>query len=541
MANESHETPSANSTPAPRVAGPLVRATKAPPGGVDDVVKDWHRLAPAFITSAAIHLALCILFLLLHGPASGETAGMEQAVVQTKVEDEKQYNLENPDIGNDPDLRTNYDMPRIEDISVPGPVNPSEEVGILNADPNAVKETVPPPPGLGDNRGQGGGVDSNVFGKGNAIGFAGGMGGPLMKPGGFGGRSGATRERMVTEGGGNSRSEAAVARGLIWLVNHQSSDGKWSLDGFMNGRCNCQNGGQNNDIAGTAFGLLPLLGAGQTHKGGGKNASAYSKNVERALKYLMLKQNKDGNFGGGMYAHGLATIAICEAYGLTSDPALQKPAQQAINYICFAQSKEKGGWRYTPRGDSDTSVTGWEVMALKSGQMAGLDVPSPVLEGATRWLNSCASPDQGAYGYTGPVSDSSDGTAMTAVGLLCRQYLGWGPRAPGLQAGVQKLQRTMPGAPRASMYYNYYATQVMHHMGGPNWKTWNEKMRDLLVNSQDEGHDPKHVHQKGSWFFPRDPHHTAGGRLMMTSLSLLTLEVYYRHLPLYRRDMAGTK
>jgi hypothetical protein len=538
MGADPHETPSANSTPAPRGGAVLVRVAKAPPSGVDEVVKDWHRLLPAFITSMAVHCALGILFLCLHGPASGETANMEQAVVDTKVEDEKQYNLENPDIGNDPDLRTNYDMPRIEDISVPGPVNPSEEVGILNADPNAVKETVPPPPGLGDNRGQGGGVDSTIFGKGNAVGFAGGMGGPLMKPGGFGGRSGATRERMVTEGGGNSRSEAAVARGLIWLVQHQSTDGKWSLDGFMKGRCNCQFGGQQNDTAGTAFGLLPLLGAGQTHKGGGKNASAYAKNVERALKYLMLKQSSDGNFGGGMYAHGLATIAICEAYGLTSDPALQRPAQQAINFICAAQNKEKGGWRYQPRTDSDTSVTGWEVMALKSGQMAGLDVPSPVLEGATRWLNHCASPDGGGYGYTGPADGAS---AMTAVGLLCRQYLGWGPRAPGLQAGVKKLQTLPPNNPRASMYYNYYATQVMHHMGGPAWKDWNEKMRDFLINSQDEGRDPKHTHQKGSWFFPKDPHHTAGGRLMMTSLPLLTLEVYYRHLPLYRRDMAGAK
>ncbi|HEV3203784.1 MAG TPA: prenyltransferase/squalene oxidase repeat-containing protein [Gemmataceae bacterium] len=502
--------------------------------GVDPAIRDWRRLVPAWIASGVIHLILLALFVLIHGPSRGDSIFLEQTIIETKVEDERQYNLENADIGNDPDLPTNYDMPRIEEISVPGPANPSEEVGILNADPNAAKQTVPPPPGLGDNTGQGGGVDSNIFGKGSTFGTAGGLGGPLMKPGSFGGRSGATRERMVVEGGGNTRSEAAVARGLEWFANHQAADGKWSLDGFMNGRCNCAGGGRNNDTAGTAFGLLPLLGAGQTHKGGGKTGK-YTKNVEKAIKYLMLKQNKEGDFGGGMYAHGLATIAICEAYGLTSDPILQRPAQQAINYIVKAQS-DNGGWRYTPKGGGDTSVVGWQVMALKSAQMAGLDVPSPTLDGAKKWLDSCASPDGGAYGYQGPGNGPS---AMTAVGLLCRQYLGWGMRNPGLQIGVEKLKQLPPSSRGTNMYYNYYATQVMHHMGGEAWQFWNPKIRDMLVDKQDQGNTPKRAHQKGSWDSTGDSYHGAGGRIMMSSLALLTLEVYYRHLPLYRRDQLG--
>jgi hypothetical protein len=481
---------------------------------------------------------MVVLFLLLGGPAMTRDA-TEDTVVETKVDDEnKEYNLENPDIGNNPDLPTNYDIPRLADVSVPGAVNASEKVGILNADPNAAPQTIPPPPGFGTNEGQGGGVDANFFGKASTQGFTGGMGGKMI-PGGFGGRSGGTRERMAMEGGGNGPSEAAVARALEWFANHQSNDGHWSLDGFMNNRCNCTNGGQHNDTAGTAFGLLPLLGAGQTHKGGGKNASKYTKNVDKAIKWLMLNQKADGNLGGGMYSHGLATIALCEAYGLTSDPNLQKPAQKAINYIVKAQS-DNGGWRYTPRSGGDTSVVGWQVMALKSGQMAGLDVPSLTLEGAKKWLDSCASEDKGAYGYTGPVDNSSAGTAMTAVGLLCRQYLNWGPKNPGLQAGVEKLKNTPPGKV-PNMYYYYYATQVMHHMGGPAWEFWNPKMRDMLVAKQDQGNTPKHEHQRGSWSPQGDAFNGAGGRLMMSSLSCLTLEVYYRHLPLYRRDQVGTK
>jgi hypothetical protein len=86
------------------------------------------------------------------------------------------------------------------------------------------------------------------------------------------------------------------------------------------------------------------------------------------------------------------------------------------------------------------------------------------------------------------------------------------------------------------MYYYYYATQVMHHFGGEAWEKWNPKMRDTLIARQDKGTDRAHPHQKGSWPAAGDAYGDYGGRLMVTSLSLLTLEVYYRHLPLYRRD-----
>jgi hypothetical protein len=153
---------------------------------------------------------------------------------------------------------------------------------------------------------------------------------------------------------------------------------------------------------------------------------------------------------------------------------------------------------------------------------------------ATKWLDSCQTADGGGYGYI----DAQATPTMTAVGLLCRQYLGWGPRNPGLIAGVNRLKQTLPGS-MPSMYYHYYATQVMHHMGGEAWEFWNPKMRDKLIRDQDPGN--KVEHQKGSWSPAGDLHGGAGGRMMSTSLALLTLEVYYRHLPLYRRDFGGMR
>ena len=69
-------------------------------------------------------------------------------------------------------------------------------------------------------------------------------------------------------------------------------------------------------------------------------------------------------------------------------------------------------------------------------------------------------------------------------------------------------------------------------MGGDAWDFWNKGttgkngMRDILIERQEKD---------GSWNPQGDGHAGAGGRIMQTSLSLLTLEVYYRHLPLYQR------
>lgn len=353
-----------------------------------------------------------------------------------------------------------------------------------------------------------------------------------LVPGGFGGRSGALRIQMVQEGGGNAASEATVAAGLKWLALHQAEDGHWSLGKFNEVRqCECKGaGGSNNDVAATAFGLLPFLAAGQTHKEGANKGNLYVKEVDRALKYFDLKQNKYGEIHSNMYAQGLATIALCEAYGMTGHEALKRPAQRAVDYIVEAQSKE-GGWRYASchkgPGGYDTSIGGWQMAALKSGQLAGLKVPDKTFKGASDWLDAAQSENGAAYGYASPQQGTP---ATSASGLLCRQYLGWSPRQPSLRTGVDNLHKIGPQA--NNMYYSYYATQIIHHVGGTDWEKWNPKMRDDLIAAQDKG--DKTPHQKGSWYDLKDSCSSGqGGRIMQTSLSLLTLEVYYRHAPLY--------
>jgi hypothetical protein len=284
-------------------------------------------------------------------------------------------------------------------------------------------------------------------------------------------------------------------------------------------------------VAATGLGLLPFLGAGKTHKPAKDNP--FDKTIGRGLRVLMRGQDpKRGNLGGGAYGHGIGTIALCEAYGLTQDPNLRLAAQRAVNYIVLAQN-EKGGWRYSPGQEGDLSVTGWQVMALKSAQMAGLDVPAVTLKRVDRFLDRLVAPNEG-YGYT----DTNPTPTMSAVGLLCRQFMhGWGPRNLRLIKGINANLKTTPPGTRKDAYYHYYATQVLYHFGGDAWKDWNAKMREGLVTTQERDRDNVNY---GSWTSAGDAWGSSGGRLMVTSLNLLTLEVYYRYLPLYYRDKASS-
>ena len=232
-----------------------------------------------------------------------------------------------------------------------------------------------------------------------------------------------------------------------------------------------------------------------------------------------------------MYSHGLCAIALCEAYAMTHDKGLIGPAQGSINFIVNAQDPVGGGWRYGPRTAGDTSVVGWQLMALKSGHMGYLQVPPNVVKGAVKFLDTVSADSGAFYGYTGP----GKGSATTAVGLLSRMYLGWDKDHPALERGVQWMSEKGPsvGEGRANMYFNYYATQVMRHYEGDEWKKWNEVMREFLVNSQETK-----GHATGSWAFSGDHGADRGGRLYCTSMATMVLEVYYRHMPIYSKAAA---
>ena len=329
----------------------------------------------------------------------------------------------------------------------------------------------------------------------------------------FAARDPVRRQEVVRREGGTERTELAVADGLAWLSIQQQPDGHWTLPK------NAQHG--QSGAAATALALLPYLGAGQTHVTG-RHRDA----VRNGLIWLLRQQKDDGDLRGnsqkttGMYAHGLATIVLCEALAMTADPALREPARRAVDFIVKAQHAA-GGWRYEPGEAGDLSVTGWQVMALESARSAGLTVPLETLDKAGKFLDSVQSSGGSRYCYQ-PGREPT--AAMTAEGLLCRVYLGTSPADLRVLAGARwLLDENPPERDEPNIYYWYYGTQLMHQVGGPEWDEWNRQMRELFLDMQVQaGSDG------GSWT-PRGGHADSGGRLYMTALATCILEAYYRH------------
>lgn len=340
----------------------------------------------------------------------------------------------------------------------------------------------------------------------------------------FGPRNGAARAAAVRQRGGSAESEAAVERALAWLALHQGGDGSWRFD-LSNCRClgGCGHAGRiTSTTAATGIALLPFLGAGHTHRAG-----PYQETVSRALYYLVGRVQPTPRGGdlteGTMYGQGVATLALAEALAMTGDDMLAQPASDAVKFIVTAQDHYGGGWRYLPGQSGDTTVTAWQLAALKSAALAGLEVPTPTIDGVRRFLDRVQARGGECYGYLAPQTKP----CTSAIGLFCRLHTGWEERDT-LDRGLAALAK--PGPAPAAVYQNFYLAQALLQADHAAWPKWNARNRDQLVACQ-----ARVGHEAGSWSFA-DPETAPGGRLGHTALAVLTLEVYYRLLPLYRPE-----
>jgi hypothetical protein len=446
-----------------------------------------------------------------------------------------------------------------------------------------------------------------------------GVGGGGMA-GCFGYRDGGGRRQATKRFGGSPATESAVEAALLWLKRHQEPGGywdahKWKDTGrvFVNrNRGNVKRPATDRvNVSMTGMAMLSFLGAGYTAKAG-KHKATVAGAQNWMLKVLDDRANagqKYGTFDTCNYTQGMATLAIAEAYGMTKTPELRKAAQAAIDVIIANQGPYEA-WNYRDKkgkaGRNDTSVSGWNLMALKSAKIAGLKVDSGAFQGCMRWLDAATDPANGKCSYSGYVGGKrrsvrrgSGSEAMWAAGMLMRQFMGAKRDDPILQKAAKTIgekqpswetttipartypartypartypartipartiggktypartipartipartipARTIPARKSSrniNLYYWYYATLCMFQMGDDVWKTWNVNMKKALIGNQRKGGplDGSKQDVDGSWDPIGGGHVSYGGRVFSTSLGALTLEVYYRYLPLYTQQ-----
>jgi len=338
------------------------------------------------------------------------------------------------------------------------------------------------------------------------------------------------RMGLVLQFGGSAETEAAVQAALVWLTTNQAPDGRWDADAHGAGRearilgHDRGGAGAKADTGITGLALLALMAAGHTHL-----KSEHREAVQHGLEFLLRSQKTDGNLAGEaelyarIYCHGIATLAISEAYAITGDRRLQPYVQRAVAYTLASQHPTTGGWRYLPGDTGDMSQFGWQLLSLKSAELGGSEIPPLTRAGMERFLESVTSGRQRGLASYRPGEQPS--RTMTAEALVCRYFL---KRCTPDQAeeAAKFLLEEQPGGGPINFYYWYYATLALQQTQGDAWRTWNERLTARLLASQ-----RTRGSQAGSW--DADPvWGNYGGRVFSTALAALCLESYYRYLPM---------
>ena len=361
----------------------------------------------------------------------------------------------------------------------------------------------------------------------------------------------AAKQRLFDDGG-NEATWKCIQTALAWFQRQQQSAGNWQLHA---GYPDAGERVLRTDTGATALAMLCLIGAGNTHEQGD-----FQSTVARGRNWLVGVQKPSGDFHDhvelgrqtAFYAHTQATIALAELFALSGDESLRPPVERAVRFLLQAQQPMTGGWKYRPlTADSvaDLSVTGWALMALHTARAAGIEVPDEAFFRATQFLDSVEEDNGAAYRYEPSDPPDRVSTAMTAEGLLCRQYLGWTAEQPALQRGRKLLlgARAEPAwvEGRRNVYEWYYAAHVLHNLADEDWQPWFGHVQQIIVSQQTRsGSSRKGKDVRGSWHPLRptgSPHEYAqkAGRLYLTAMCVLILETPFRYRALDHPNPSG--
>jgi len=362
-------------------------------------------------------------------------------------------------------------------------------------------------------------------------------GGADVPEGIFALRTMANREEFVADLGGSQESETAVQDGLAWLARHQADGGQWSDERKCEDRaCTqlCYNGGLPGrgegprSTAETGLAILAFQAGGHYYF----NERKYSANVRRGLDWLVENQGEEGRFFGrcadndhhSWYQHGIATFALAEACAVaraddkSPDPRYRSAAERAIRFMASHQYR-RGGWQYSLNSNAigDTSVTGWQMLALKSAIEADIEVTPATKERLKAFFDEVSDPRTGMTGY----QYRGGGTQLTtAVGLIYQKFFSKAADAELTRNAADHLKPQATELGRNGDFYTLYnANLAMFLAGGDAWKNWNEEVRDAIIKRQ-----VTKGCERGSWLSS-----ARYSRTLDTAWAVLALEVYYRY------------
>jgi hypothetical protein len=474
---------------------------------VDDRDDDGSQL-PAWLISLIVHMVLVLAAALWHLPVATNGAETLRLTLNPNVQPDGTPSLV---VASESVLVTDPEVTEMEDSAAKGPVS-LPEMAVPVQSPRSV-QTNPDEPSTYDSLL---GYQSGIS---LATSFSGGQ---------LGDRSAQGRAAAVSSGETTGPAEDALELALKWIALHQHNDGGWSFrlsdqDGPCHGQCD--NPIVNTEdaplprTAATGLALLAFMGAGSTHQSG-----PYAENVRRGIYYLR-SQARPTSLGtdlqnGSMYGHGIATLALAEAYVLTSDPDLREFLEDTT-FLCYSAQHPSGGWGYMPGGPPDITLTAWQVIAIKTAEQRKIPVPTSVIPDAKKFVATLRDTARVKYGYKTPEPKLS----TTAIGILLQLYFGALPGQTEIREGLDWIAAEGPS--RTNVYYNYYAMLAMHHSRHQASMEFAKNLRDHLLATQwQEGH------QRGSWHFP-DRYGSVGGRFYTTAMCALILETPYRYVPLY--------
>jgi len=324
--------------------------------------------------------------------------------------------------------------------------------------------------------------------------------------------------------GATLETEASVRSGVEWLVRTQKENGRWDASEYGAGVDRQVDGqrrgstGANADTGISGLALLALMGDGHTHLFGEHRVA-----VQHGLEYLLGQQGSDGNLSGNaslfarMYCHAMATIAVCEAYALTGDRRLRNYAERAVGFTIRSQDSHTGGWRYQPSDAGDMSQFGWQVLALRSSQQAGLVVPASAKTGMKKFLATCNTGAKGGLASYRPGFGAT--RTMTSESLACRMWLETEKNVEQVREATDYILKQLPSQARPDLYYWYYGSLSLRQVGGPAWQTWSSTMSRVV---------PALQLPDGSW--AADTKWGGyGGKVYSTAMAVLCLESFYRY------------